>query len=113
MRAAETETDRVTAMPMCRVTVMGMDQSMTYPMMRPRSRRPKMRHLTMHRPTMSRPMIHRATKVGSVDQSPVYWLPSGGKRLRARAPGLKPSRLFFRRSASRVASVETSFRFLF
>ena len=35
MRAAETETDRVTAMPMCRVTVMGMDQSMTYPMMRP------------------------------------------------------------------------------
>lgn len=93
MRAAEVEMetamDWVTAMRMCRVTMMGMDQSKTcHPMMRLQRRRPKMRHLKMRRPTMSRPKIHRATKEGSVDQSPVCWLPSGGKRLPTRAPGL-------------------------
>lgn len=85
----ETAMDWVTAMRMFRVTMMGMDQSKTcHPMMRLQRRRPKMRHLKMRRPTMSRPKIHRATKEGSVDQSPVCWLPSGGKRLPTRAPGL-------------------------
>jgi hypothetical protein len=104
--------DRVTAMRMCRVTVMGMDQSKTcHQMMRLLRRRPKMRHLKMRRPTMNRPKIHRATKVGSVDQSPVRWLPSGGKRLPARAPGLQPFEALFQPSlGARLRALnETSF----